>query len=52
MRKGRVTQAQKIAELFDRLDFVEQQLRIHIQSTERMLRFLYERNPQDKDEEE
>ena len=52
MRKSRITQAQKIAELFDRLDFVEQQLRVHIQSTERMLRFLYERNPQDTDQEE
>ena len=48
MRKARVTQAQQIASLKEHINFIEQQLRIHIQSTERMLRFLYERdNPND-----
>jgi len=43
MRKGRVTQAQKIAELKDHLNFVEQQLRVHIQTCERLFRFIYEK---------
>ena len=43
MRKGRVTQAQKIAELNDHLNFVEQQLRAHIQTCERLFRFIYEK---------
>jgi hypothetical protein len=44
MRKARVTQAQEIASLKEHINFIEQQLRVHIQSTERMLRFLYERD--------
>ena len=43
MRKGRVTQAQKIAELKDHINFVEQQLRVHIQTCERLFRFIYEK---------
>lgn len=43
MRKGRVTQAQKIAELKEHLNFVEQQLRVHIQTCERLFRFIYEK---------
>lgn len=43
MRKGRITQAQKIAELKDHLNFVEQQLRVHIQTCERLFRFIYEK---------
>ena len=44
MKKARVTQAQQIASLKEHINFIEQQRRIHIQSTERMLRFLYERD--------
>ena len=43
MRKGRVTQAQKIAELKEHINFVEQQLRVHIQTCERLFRFIYEK---------
>jgi len=43
MRKGRITQAQKIAELKEHINFVEQQLRIHIQTCERLFRFIYEK---------
>ena len=43
MRKVRVTQAQKIAELKDHINFVEQQLRVHIQTCERLFRFIYEK---------
>lgn len=43
MRKGRVTQAQKIAELNEHINFLEQQLRVHIQTCERLFRFIYEK---------
>lgn len=43
MRKSRITQAQKIAELTEHLNFVEQQLRVHIQTCERLFRFVYEK---------
>ena len=43
MRKSRITQAQKIAELTEHLNFVEQQLRVHIQTCERLFRFIYEK---------
>tara|TARA_R100000734_G_C3311042_1_gene101857 strand:+ start:858 stop:1064 length:207 start_codon:yes stop_codon:yes gene_type:complete len=43
MRKGRITQAQKIAELNEHLNFVEQQLRLHIKTCERLFRFIYEK---------
>ena len=51
MRKGRVTQAQKIAELNEHINFIEQQLRVHIQTCERLFRFVYEKMDI-KDEEE